>query len=179
MRYFVPFVFCVIGLAVTIGCANMTVTIDREAEIAAVEQAINTSIKWCLPDKDREKLYAHVAKDSSFFIFHPDSKSTIVGYESFRQFAETIFFDPRFKAVSSEVKDLRVNLSDDGNVAWFSCLLDDYGEWDGNPIGWTNARWTGVLEKREGTWFLVQQHFSLASDAEEQSGDADSGNNNP
>ena len=52
----------------------MNTNIDREAEIAAVEEAINTSIKWCLPDKDREKLYRHTARDSAFFIFHPDSK---------------------------------------------------------------------------------------------------------
>ncbi len=179
MKCFVPIVIGLMGLAIAIGCSNMTVSIDREAEIAAVEQAINNSIKWCLPEKDREKLYAHVAKDSSFFIFHPDSKSTIVGFDSFQQFAETIFFDPRFRAVSSEVKDLRVNLSGDGNVAWFSCLLDDYGEWDGNPVGWTNARWTGVLVKREGIWLMVQQHFSLASDAEEQTETEDSDDKNP
>ncbi|UCG62480.1 MAG: nuclear transport factor 2 family protein [Candidatus Zixiibacteriota bacterium] len=145
----------------------MTVSIDREAEIAAVKEAIHTSITWCLPDKDREKLYRHTARDSSFFIFHPDSKSTIVGFDNFQKFAEELFFDPRFKAVSSEIKDLRVNLSPEGTVAWFSCLLDDQGEWDGKPVGWTDARWTGVLEKRDGTWFLVQQHFSLPTDREE------------
>ena len=52
-------------------------------------------------------------------------------------------------------------------MAWFSCLLDDFGEWDGQPVGWKDCRWTGVLEKREGKWLLVQQHFSLASDAGE------------
>ncbi len=151
------------------GCSNMTAKIDREAEIAAITEAINTSIKWCLPDKDRVKLYKYCAKDSSFFMFQPDSKSTIHNFEEFQAYAERIFFDPRFKATSSEIKELRVNLSPDGNVAWFSCLLDDYGEWDGRQIGWTNARWTGVLEKRDGQWLLVQQHFSLPTDYEEQS----------
>jgi hypothetical protein len=28
-----------------------------------------------------------------------------------------------------------------------------------------NTRWTGVLEKREGKWLIVQMHFSFASDA--------------
>ncbi len=144
---------------------QMTDQIDREAEIAAVTAAINTSIKWCLPDKDREKLYAHVAKDSSFFIFHPDSGSTIKGFENFRKHAETLFFDPRFKAISSDIKDLRVNLSKGGDVAWFSCLLDDMGEWEGKPVGWKDCRWTGVLEKRNSQWLLVQQHFSLPTDA--------------
>ena len=168
MRYAVPVILVTFCLLTAIGCNNMTAEkIDREAEIAAVTEAINTSIKWCLPDKDREKLYRHVAKDSTFFIFHPDSKSTITGYDHFQRHAEELFFDPRFEATSSEIKDLRVNLSADGSVAWFSCLLDDYGTWEGREIGWTNARWTGVLEKREGVWLMVQQHFSLASDAGE------------
>lgn len=143
----------------------MTEKVDVAAEKAAVEQAINTSIKWCLPDKDREKLYAYVARDSSFFMFQTDSKSTIIGFDHFQRFCEAVFFDPRFKATGSEIKDLRISLSKGGDIAWFSCLLDDFGEWDGQPVGWINARWTGVLEKRDGRWLLVQQHFSLPTDA--------------
>ncbi|MBU0982729.1 MAG: nuclear transport factor 2 family protein [candidate division Zixibacteria bacterium] len=143
----------------------MSAAINRESEIKAVTEAINTSIKWCLPEKNREKLYAHVAHDPAFFIFHPDSKSTIHGFEHFQKHAETIFFDTRFTAIDSVIKDLRVNLSAGGDVAWFSCLLDDYGEWDGKPIAWENCRWTGVLEKRDGIWLLVQEHFSLPTDA--------------
>ena len=38
------------------------------------------------------------------------------------------------------------------------------GEWDGKPVGWKDARWTGVLERRSGKWVIVQMHFSFASD---------------
>ena len=98
-------------------------------------------------------------------MFQPDSKSTIVGFDHFQKYAEEIFFDPRFTAIDSIIKDLRVNLSAGGDVAWFSCLLDDYGEWDGRKNAWENCRWTGVLEKRDGAWLLVQEHFSLPTDA--------------
>jgi hypothetical protein len=49
-------------------------------------------------------------------------------------------------------------------VAWWACILDDLGEWDGRPIGWKDTRWTGVLEKRDGRWLIVQMHFSFAAD---------------
>jgi len=55
-------------------------------------------------------------------------------------------------------------VSRSGDVAWYSCLLDDHGEWDGKRTGWEDARWTGVLEKRGGRWVIAQMHFSLASD---------------
>ena len=58
----------------------------------------------------------------------------------------------------------RMNLSETGTVAWFSALLDDFGEWQGEPVGWEDARWTGVLEKRDGRWVIVQMHFSFAEE---------------
>lgn len=36
--------------------------------------------------------------------------------------------------------------------------------WDGQPGRRQDTRWTGVLEKRDGQWLIVQMHFSFASD---------------
>jgi ketosteroid isomerase-like protein len=134
-----------------------------ESAKAEISRVVRTSIDWALA-KDTQALYNCLARDSTLFIFHPDSKSTIVGFDAFRKMAEADFLDPRFRATDSKFKDLRIHLSPSGDVAWFSCLLDDHGEWDGRKTGWDDARWTGVLEKRAGRWAIVQMHFSLASD---------------
>ena len=139
--------------------------IDSAEEIAQIKQVIDKSIGWAM-DKDIDALYACMAQDDNFFIFHPNSTGTIKGFKAFKAYAERIFLNPAFKATRYEIKDLKVNLSPTGQTAWFSCLLDDYGEWDGTPMGWDNARWTGVLEKRADKWVLVQMHFSLATDAQ-------------
>ncbi len=152
---------CLLLLA---GCGTSAPRFDRAQETAAVTHAITESIRWCIPEKDRGRLYAHVAPDSSFFMFQPSSQATIKGFAAFQKFAEEVFFDPAFKAISSDIKDLRVTIGPSGDVAWFACLLDDIGEWDGRRIGWHDCRWTGVLEKRDGKWLLVQQHFSLPTD---------------
>jgi hypothetical protein len=78
--------------------------------------------------------------------------------------AERIFMNEAFKATGFDVRDLRITFSESATVAWFSALLDDHGEWDGQPSSWINTRWTGVLEKRDGHWVIVQMHFSFASD---------------
>jgi hypothetical protein len=57
------------------------------------------------------------------------------------------------------IRDLQIVLSRSGDVAWFFCVLDDIDEWQG-LFSWTNRRWTGVLEKRDGRWVMVQAHFS-------------------
>mgnify|MGYP001411197382 FL=1 len=43
-------------------------------------------------------------------------------------------------------------------------MLDDHAEWNGQPTGWDDCRWTGVLEKRGGRWLVVQMHFSFPKD---------------
>ena len=73
-----------------------------------------------------------------------------------------IYKDPDFQYVRHEINDLTINLSKSGDVAWFYCILNDINTWNGQPANWENARWTGVLEKREGRWVIVQQHFSFA-----------------
>ena len=130
---------------------------------AAVRQVINDSIGWALT-KDKQRLFDIMAQDVGLFIFHPDSRSTIVGFEAFRQLAERAWMSDAFKATDFAIRDLRVTFSESGTVAWYSCYLDDHGEWNGQPSGWDNARWTGVVEKRNGKWVTVQMHFSFASD---------------
>ena len=127
---------------------------------AAIETTIRASIGWAAT-KDRALLESVLAHDPAFFIFHPDTASTVVGWESMvKLFA--FWMDPRFKATGYEIRDLRVNVSRSGDVSWFSAILDDCGEWDGKPSCWKDTRWTGVLERRDGRWVIVQMHFSFA-----------------
>lgn len=134
-----------------------------EKEQIEVEQCIRDSIGWAL-NKDIDRLFSIMAQDENFFIFHPDSRSTIVGFSAFQELGQRSWLNEAFKATDFAIKDLRVNYALLGNAAWFSCMLDDHAEWNGEPIGWDNCRWTGVLEKRENGWVIVQMHFSFAKD---------------
>lgn len=134
---------------------------DAAAEKAAIEQSIRASIAWALT-KDRPLLERVIAHDPELFIFNPDSTS-VVGWEAFVKGFD-FWMDPRFKATVFDLRDLRIRRSRGGDVAWFSGIVDDLAEWDGKPVGWKDTRWTGVLEKRDGRWAIVQMHFSFASD---------------
>ncbi|UCG53194.1 MAG: nuclear transport factor 2 family protein [Candidatus Latescibacterota bacterium] len=138
---------------------------DTDKKRAEVIKVIETSIKWCFPDKSRERLYGSVVNDSTFFMFQPDSRATIDGFEAFKEFSERVFMVDECQPKGSTIKDLRVILSKSGDVAWFSCLLDDWGEWAGKPWNWKDTRWTGVLQETNGKWVMMQQHFSMAEDA--------------
>ena len=133
---------------------------NTEAEKQLVEKAIHNCIGWA-KDKDINLLYNTIANDSNFIEVHPNDR-IVFGFEDFKK-AEKFWMSPDFKAVRYEIRDLKINFSNSGDVAWFFCMLDDMNEWKGQPANWENTRWTGVLEKRDGKWVIVQQHFSFAS----------------
>ena len=135
-------------------------TLDIQNEKKLVEKVIHGSISWA-KNKDINLLYSIIANDTSFLEIHPDEK-VVRGFEDFKK-AEKFWMNPDFKAIRYEIKDLSINFSNSGDVAWFFCMLDDINEWKGQPANWENTRWTGVLEKRDGRWVIVQQHFSFAS----------------
>lgn len=131
-------------------------------ERGTIQKIISDSIGWA-QTKDLNRLFSIMAHDDDFFIFHPDSKSTVYGFEKFKGMSD-FWMNPNFKATDFAVKELKITFSQSGTVAWWSAYLDDHAEWKGKPIGWDNARWTGVIEKRDGDWVIVQMHFSFAKD---------------
>jgi ketosteroid isomerase-like protein len=96
-------------------------------------------------------------------MFQPGSSGTIHGIQAFREHS-AVWRDPDTKYLRHEVRELRIHLSRSGDVAWFSAILDDCGEYDGQAGCWKDTRWTGVLEKRDGRWVVMQMHFSFAAD---------------
>jgi hypothetical protein len=133
---------------------------DKDAELKEIARTIDSCIGW-FRHKDFDLLFGVVAHDSNFISVHPTDK-LIRGFKQFEKNAE-IFKRPEFQYVRHELKNLTINLSKSGDVAWWYCILDDINTWDGQPANWENARWTGVLEKREDHWVIVQQHFSFAA----------------
>jgi ketosteroid isomerase-like protein len=133
-----------------------------EGEEAAIARVVHDSICWALT-KDRALQESTMAHDEDLFVLWTDSKSAVSGWKEYVKLFDT-WMDPRFKATVTEVRDLRIHISRSGDVAWYSAMLDDLGEWDGKPTGSRDIRWTGVLEKRRGKWVVVQMHGSVAKD---------------
>lgn len=156
-------VFVCLGMGVVLLAPTVRAqrAVDPAKDRAAVEQIIRDSIGWALT-KDRALAERVIAHDPDLFMFNPDSKST-VGWDAFVKNFD-FWMDPRFKATSFDVRELRLTFARSGEVAWWSAMLDDLALWDGKPTGWKDTRWTGVLEKRGGAWVIVQMHFSFAAD---------------
>ena len=136
---------------------------DLDRTKAEISKIIHNSIGWAA-NKDKELSFSCFADDPELFWFSPRDDGTIHGYRAFVDLTEGFFMKDDFKAIGYEIRELHINLSRSGDVAWYHARLDDFNEWQGRPANWEDVRWTGVLEKRDGRWVIVQMHFSGATD---------------
>jgi hypothetical protein len=151
---------CIIAVFAAVSCTKSAEKANpkRDHEIALIEKTIRNSIGWA-KTKDFNLLYSVIANDSNYIEVDPNP-GLIRGISDFKK-NEAFWGSPDFKAIRYEIRNLRINLSASDDVAWYYCELDDINEWKGKPACWMNTRWTGVLEKREGNWVIVQMHFSF------------------
>ena len=135
--------------------------VDQEAEKQKIAQAVSSVIGWA-KTKDLNLFYGSIANDEDYISVTP-TKRIVKRFEDVKQNVP-FWMSPDFKYVSHELKDLEIKFARCGEVAWFFCILDDINTYKGEPATWENTRWTGVVEKRDGKWVVVSQHFSFASD---------------
>lgn len=133
---------------------------DRPGEYEAVKHTIEQAIGWAI-EKDFEAMYSLWADD--MFHFWLFSGSKVVGLENFKKYSES-WKDPDFRGTRFEFKDLRIIFSQSGDVAWYSCYLDDCSSYKGVESCLKDVFQTGVLEKRDGRWVHVLMHGSYPID---------------
>ncbi|PLX14415.1 MAG: hypothetical protein C0597_10070 [Marinilabiliales bacterium] len=148
---------------ITISCTKKDIPLTLFEEENLIEETIKNTIRWA-KDKDTSLLYSIIANDENYLEVHPHN-NVVFGISEFKK-SEEFWLDPRFKHVSFEIWDMHINISQDGTVAWYYCMLNDINDWEGQSVSWENTRWTGVLEKRNGKWRMVQMHFSISQDQE-------------
>ena len=152
----------VFSISVLLSCKQVDSPPNPEEEKQLVEKAIRSSIGWA-KEKDLKTLYSVIANDTNYIEVDPTDR-IVKGFQDFKK-AENFWMSKDFKAIRYDIRDLKINFSQTGTIAWFFCILDDINEWKGQPANWENTRWTGVLEKRGNTWIIVQMHFSFAADS--------------
>ncbi len=126
----------------------------------SVKKTIEQSIGWAI-EKDFDAMFRLWA--DNMFHFWLFSDSLVVGLDNFRIYAEQ-WKDPDFRGTRFKFKDLRIIFSSSGDVAWYSCFLDDCGSYKGRESCLENVFQTGVLEKRDGRWTHVLMHGSYPVD---------------
>ena len=131
-----------------------------EADVqAAIEQFFHA-----MDTQNAELMDMLVAHDASMVHIGTDTGEIWRGWDELRAATAEQFKGLAF--YKANIRDLTVNISSSGDVAWYAHLLDAHIKSSGGEWRWKGARFTGVFEKRDGRWKMVQTHVSLPESAQ-------------
>ncbi len=150
--------FLILIVAAWLAIYSCAPGVDIEAEKAQAQSVLD---QWSQAfETENLELFSKVmAHDPDMVTFGTDAAERWVGWEALNESIQKQFesFDNFEISVTNQV----LKISESGKVAWFSEVMD----WDltaqGEPVSMKGTRITGVIEKRQGSWVIVQLHASV------------------
>lgn len=122
-----------------------------EARIEQFFQAMNTQDLALMEDV--------LVRDEGMVHIGTDTGEIWRGWKELRAATREQFAG--LESYEADIQDLTIHLSASGDAAWYSHLLDARIVSRGEEQRWKGARFTGVFEKKNGQWKMVQTHVSL------------------
>ncbi|MFH1765046.1 MAG: nuclear transport factor 2 family protein [Gemmatimonadota bacterium] len=150
--------FLATGCAQEIEQEEVTAAVDLVAEKAAAKAVLDL-FPQAMIDEDLELMGLIIAQDPNTMVIGTDAAERWVGYEAFRASLEIQFAS--YEDSEIVVRDQVITVSRSGEVAWFSELMDWRLTAGGEQVALEGLRMSGVLEKRDGAWVMVQAHASV------------------
>jgi len=151
----IPVMFLLIFLFLFYGCNENANTGKEKTEIKkTVDQFAQF---W--ETENMELLTKIIAHDSDMVNYGSDATEVFIGWLAFKEAVEKML--PSFENTKINVRNQVIKIHSSGKLAWFS----EQWDWDlvygGKQVQIPNQRLTGVLEKRNGQWVIVQFHNSV------------------
>jgi ketosteroid isomerase-like protein len=132
--------------------------VDLEAAKVAVNSVLDQWIQ--MVDTENSELFSKLmAHDPDMVSFGTDAAERWVGYESAQNAVKKVFESIEESKGTSRERVIVVHKS--GEVAWWSEFLDWTGKAQGESFALEGTRLTGVMEKRNENWVIVQVHSSV------------------
>ncbi|MEZ5084490.1 MAG: nuclear transport factor 2 family protein [Bacteroidales bacterium] len=156
-------VFC--GLVFITSCEMKSTkqTVDLNAEIEKVELVLE---KYVIANEKQDIDLVHEiwAPEPDIVVFGTNSNERLMGWDQIRNALENQFNS--FEDTYISVHDQVININETGNTAWFSEVLNYNYIYQGEAVQYEGLRFTGVLQKKNGEWFIVQSHMSIPGSSE-------------
>ena len=120
--------------------------------------------------RDQESVSQVYAHNDDLVVFGSNPADRRFGWNATREYIQKYFAE--VTAIDITVKERKIKIHQSGETAWFAQVLD-WRETAGKEIATIDGlRISGVLEKREGRWQIVQLHASGPSPVLQQAPDS-------
>ncbi len=104
------------------------------------------------------------APEPDIVVIGTNSDEKLIGWEAIRGVLQRQF--DSFQDTYISVHDQVIEMNETGNTAWFSEILNYNYIYQGDAKQYEGLRFTGVLERSNGDWFIVQSHMSIPGSPE-------------
>jgi len=132
-------------------------SIDVDAEKEAVKAVLERYIQ-AFQTRNKQEVAEVYAHDDDLIVFGSNPSDRRVGWKMTQAYIEKYFSS--VDRIEIKLKDQRIKVHRSGEAAWFSEVLHWREIEQGKSFVIDGLRITGVLEKRDGRWFVVQLHAS-------------------
>ena len=157
----IPFI-----LAGMIGCvpqAEKCPEVDFDKELSEIRSVLE-QYELARENEDFSTVEQIWASDSTIVLFGTEGDEQMVGFAAINKAMSRQFDEVENTLIN--ISEQKIKISKDGNIAWFSQVLDYNFNYQGEYMTFEGIRSTGVMEKREGKWKLVQGHLSVPYEAD-------------
>lgn len=108
-----------------------------------------------------QKIWLHA---DDVLLIGTESDEKLVGWPDISKTIQKQF--GLFEKTLISITDQSIWVNDDATIAWFFEELNYNFVYENKAMTFTGIRFTGVLEKIDGEWRLVQQHMSIPAELE-------------
>jgi hypothetical protein len=158
MKKILTFVFIVIIAA---SCCNKQQS-NKPIDVAAEKEKVALVLeKYVIANEKQDITMIHNvwAAEPDIVVIGTNSDEMLIGWDAIKDVMERQFSS--FEDTYISVHDQIININDTGNTAWFSEILNYNYIYQGTALQYEGLRFTGVLQKRDGEWLIVQSHMSI------------------
>jgi len=133
-------------------------TNDPNAEVKKVALVLE---KYVIANEKQDLDLVHEiwAPLPDIVVFGTNSDEVLVGWGSIRDALKRQF--GTFEDTFISVRDQRIKVNESCNTAWFSEVMNYNYIYKGQAKQFEGLRFTGVMEKIDGEWYIVQSHVSI------------------
>jgi ketosteroid isomerase-like protein len=158
------FLIIIVIAASAVSCCNKTIEKKDRSTVNVAKEKENVALvleNYVLASERQDlNLIKEIwASEPDIVVFGTSSDEKLIGWEAISD-----AFKRQFNASQETyiaVSDQKIDINDTGNTAWFSEIINYNYVYHGKARKYEGLRFTGVLEKRDGEWKIVQSHMSI------------------
>ncbi len=139
------------------GCTQRQ-EVNIEAEMLKVKEVVD-KFALMMETENLKMFESIISKDEDMVNYGTDAAERWVGFTAFKDAIQKHF--DGFENSKLTVSNQTIKVHSSGEVAWFTEIVDWNLVAGGTPLNLEGIRITGVLEKRNDKWVIVQFHGSV------------------